>query len=242
MTNTELNMLDVIRNTKFNINDNVKEVTLNRYYEEYNSILNDSMFDIFKYNGSFVKETGVELCRRETRPTIKAKLVLKDSNEDRYKPELFNKKMFRSINIERRYDVLLEAEDGSEDNSTYINLKSNLKRKGLDYSEIKIYKYIVKNTNENLRYGMTEREIEIVNKFNDMLGLSNVRDVEKAFKKGIYEVLNNDYNFSNETKIFMKDLIEFGLSEAFANRLLKINLLEMSGSMLRVEYLNHIEG
>ena len=242
MTNTELNMLDVIRNTKFNINDNIKDVTLNRYYEEYNSILNDSMFDIFKYNGSFVKETGVELCRRETRPTIKAKLVLKDSNEDRYKPELFNKKMFRSINIERRYDVLLEAEDGSEDNSTYINLKSNLKRKGLDYSEIKIYKYIVKNTNENLRYGMTEREIEIVNKFNDMLGLSNVKDVEKAFKKGIYEVLNNEYNFSNETKIFMKDLIEFGLSEAFANRLLKINLLEMSGSMLRVEYLNHIEG
>ena len=50
MTNTELNMLDIIQNSNFTGITDIKEYLLNKYYMEYNSILPDSVFDIFKYN------------------------------------------------------------------------------------------------------------------------------------------------------------------------------------------------
>ena len=241
MTNTELNMLNIIKETKFNINDNVKDIILNKYYEEYNGILNDGMFDIFKYNGSTVKESGVSGNMRLIRPIIKAKLVPKDSLVDSYKPELFNRKTFKSLVIEQRYEIMFDK-DNSEDESRLLDLKSKLNQRNVYYTIQNVNKYMIKVTNENLRYGMTEMEKEIIDKYNDMLGFIGIKDVDKSFKKGIFDVLDNEYKFNEETRRLMKDLVEFDLSEAYANRLLKINILEMSGTMTRVEYLKHIEG
>jgi hypothetical protein len=39
----------------------------------------------------------------------------------------------------------------------------------------------------------------------------------------------------------MNDLAEFGLSEAYANRLMKINVYEINGYMNRLDYLTHVE-
>ena len=241
MTNTELNMMNIIKDTRFNVNDNVKDIILNRYYEEYNGILNDGMFDIFKYNGSTIKETGFSGNTRLIRPVIKAKLVEKDSLEDSYKPEIFNRKTFKSLVIEQRYEMLFDK-DNSEDESRFLDMKSKLTQRNVYYTVQNINKYMIKHTTENIRYVLTETEKEIVDKYNNMLGMVDVKDVDKSFKKGIFDVLDNEYNFNNETRKLMKDLIEFGLSEAYSNRLLKINVLEMSGSMTRVEYLEHIEG
>ena len=241
MTNTELNMLNIIKETKFDINDNVKDIILNKYYEEYNGILNDDMFDIFKYNGSTVKESGVSGNMRLIRPIIKARLVPKDSLVDSYKPELFNRKTFKSLVIEQRYEIMFDK-DNSEDESRLLDLKSKLNQRNVYYTIQNVNKYMVKVTNENLRYGMTEIEKEIIDKYNEMLGFIGIKDVDKSFKKGIFDVLDNEYKFNEETRRLMKDLVEFDLSEAYANRLMKINILEMSGTMTRVEYLKHIEG
>ena len=241
MTNTELNMLNIIKETKFNINDNVKDIVLNKYYEEYKGILNDGMFDIFKYNGSTVKESGVSGNMRLIRPIIKAKLVPKDSLVDSYKPELFNRKTFKSLVIEQRYEIMFDK-DNSEDESRLLDLKSKLNQRNVYYTVQNVNKYMVKITNENLRYGMTEIEKEIIDKYNEMLGFIGIKDVDKSFKKGLFDVLDNEYKFNEETRRLMKDLVEFDLSEAYANRLMKINILEMSGTMTRVEYLKHIEG
>ena len=241
MTSTELNMLNIIKETKFDINDNVKDIVLNKYYEEYKGILNDGMFDIFKYNGSTVKESGVSGNMRLIRPIIKAKLVPKDSSVDSYKPELFNRKTFKSLVIEQRYEIMFDK-DNSEDESRLLDLKSKLNQRNVYYTIQNVNKYMVKVTNENLRYGMTEIEKEIIDKYNEMLGFIGIKDVDKSFKKGLFDVLDNEYDFNEETRRLMKDLVEFDLSEAYANRLMKINMLEMSGTMTRVEYLKHIEG
>jgi hypothetical protein len=241
MTNTESNMLNIIKETKFDINDNVKDIVLNKYYEEYKGILNDGMFDIFKYNGSTVKESGVSGNMRLIRPIIKAKLVPKDSLVDSYKPEIFNRKTFKSLVIEQRYEIMFDK-DNSEDESRLLDLKSKLNQRNVYYTIQNVNKYMVKVTNENLRYGMTEIEKEIIDKYNEMLGFIGIKDVDKSFKKGIFDVLDNEYKFNEETRRLMKDLVEFDLSEAYANRLMKINILEMSGTMTRVEYLKHIEG
>lgn len=241
MTNTELNMLNIIKETKFDINDNVKDIVLNKYYEEYKGILNDGMFDIFKYNGSTVKESGVSGNMRLIRPVIKARLIPKDSLVDSYKPELFNRKTFKSLVIEQRYEIMFDK-DNSEDESRLLDLKSKLNQRNVYYTVQNVNKYMVKVTNENLRYGMTEIEKEIIDKYNEMLGFIGIKDVDKSFKKGIFDVLDNEYKFNEETRKLMKDLVEFDLSEAYANRLMKINILEMSGTMTRVEYLKHIEG
>ena len=241
MTNTELNMMNIIKDTRFNVNDNVKDIILNRYYEEYNGILNDGMFDIFKYNGSTIKETGFSGNTRLIRPVIKAKLVEKDSLEDSYKPEIFNRKTFKSLVIEQRYEMLFDK-DNSEDESRFLDMKSKLNQRNVYYTVQNVNKYMIKHTTDNIRYAITETEKEIVDKYNDMLGMVGVKDVDKSFKKGIFDVLDNEYNFNNETRTLMKDLVEFDLSEAFANRLLKINVLEMSNTITRIEYLKHIEG
>ena len=241
MTNTELNMLNIIKETRFDINDNVKDIILNKYYEEYNGILSDSMFDIFKYNGSTIREKGVKNASRLIRPMIKAKLVSKDSKEDSYKPELFNRKIYKSLVIEQRYEILYDSSN-SEDESRFLDMKSKLNQRGVYYTVQDVVKYVIKNSTDNIRYGMTELEKEIINEFDEMLGYSGIQDVDKSFKRGIFDVLDNKYKFNRETRVLMKDLIEFGLSEAYANRIMKINVLEMSGIMTRIEYLEHIEG
>ena len=241
MTNTELNMLNIIKDSKFNINDNVKDVVLNKYYEEFNGILNDNMFDIFKYNGSYVKDSGTRLNMRHIRPNIRAKLVPMDSKEDSYKPEIFNRRTLKRLVIEQRYELVFDK-DNAEDESRFLELKAELNKRNVYYAVQEFYKYTVKTSTENLRYGLTETEKEIIDEFNKMLGFTGIKDVDKSFKKGIFDVLDDEYNFNAETRTLMKDLVEFDLSEAYANRLMKINLLEMSGSMTRIDYLKHIEG
>ena len=241
MTNTELSVMDIIQSMKFNITNNVKDEIINKYYEENGIVLYDDVFDIFKYNGSFVKEKGCGKCSRLIRPIIKAKLVSKDSNEDSYKPEVFVRHDYKRVVIEQRYEVVFDMAD-SKDISDYQDLKLEAKKRNLYYTESKIVKYVVKNNIDNLSYGLTSKERELISEYNEMLGWSNIRDIEGAFKKGIYETLDNKYKFEGETKTFMLDLINSDLSEAYSNRILKIHVLELSGTMTRLDYLKHIEG
>jgi hypothetical protein len=53
--------------------------------------------------------------------------------------------------------------------------------------------------------------------------------------------MNEEYNMCEDTKEFMYDLAKYGLAEAYANRLMKINILEMNGITTRLEYLTHVE-
>ena len=89
---------------------------------------------------------------------------------------------------------------------------------------------------------LTEKEIELKNEYERLLGLAEVKDIDKEFSKAVVEVMCRTMEINDETKEFLKDLSEFDLSEACANRLFKINVLEMSGTMSRIEYLKSIEG
>ena len=104
MSNTELNILDIIYNSDLSNVTNIKEFILNKYYMEYNAILPDSVFDIFKYNGAIEKEEGCVAHPRIIKPRIKARLVSNNSKLDTFKPEIFNKVQYKIINIEQRYD------------------------------------------------------------------------------------------------------------------------------------------
>ena len=75
-----------------------------------------------------------------------------------------------------------------------------------------------------------------------MLGLSGIRDNEKAFVRGIVEILERDNNMHKETKELFRDIAKSGLSEALSNRAFKINVLQLSNTMTRIDYLKHIEG
>ena len=75
-----------------------------------------------------------------------------------------------------------------------------------------------------------------------MLGFTDVKDTDRLFKKAVVEILNRKYELSYETKELLNDLYKYDLSEAFANRLFKINVLELSGTMNRLDFLQQIEG
>ena len=240
MNRTELNILDIIKSSDFrNVND-IKEYILNKYYIEYGSVLPDSVFDIFKFNGSVVKEEGCETHPRLIKPRLKAKLIRKDSNEDSYKPEIFNKIQYQIIKVEQRYEILVNLND-VEEKSKLADIKAMLNRKDLYFTEGKISKYSVRKSKDNLRYGLTEKEIELVDAYENMLGTVTFKDEQRLFKKAIIEVLDRKYNLSNETREFMNDLYKHDLSEAYANRLFKINVLEMNGNVTRLDYLAQID-
>ena len=203
-------------------------------------MLSDSVFDIFKYNGSIVKEEGCETHPRLIKPRLKAKLIRKDSNEDSYKPDMFNKIQYKIIKVEQRYEILINMND-VEEKSKVSEIKALLNRKDLYFTEGKISKYSVRKSKDNLRFGLTEKEIELVEAYEEMLGTETVKDEQRLFKKAIVEVLDRKYNFSNETREFMNDLYKHDLSEAYANRLFKINVLEMNGSKMRLDYLTQID-
>ena len=240
MTRTELNILDIIKSADFRNVSDIKEHILNEYYMEYGSVLSDSVFDIFKYNGSIVKEEGCETHPRLIKPRLKAKLIRKDSNEDSYKPDMFNKIQYKIIKVEQRYEILINMND-VEEKSKVSEIKALLNRKDLYFTEGKISKYSVRKSKDNLRFGLTEKEIELVEAYEEMLGTETVKDEQRLFKKAIVEVLDRKYNFSNETREFMNDLYKHDLSEAYANRLFKINVLEMNGSKMRLDYLTQID-
>lgn len=240
MNSTELIMLDIIKTNDLSNVDNIKDFILNKYYEEYNGILSDNMFDIFKYNGSMVKEEGCLTHPRLVRPGLRAKLIAKDSNEDSYKPDMFNKAKYKIIKVEQRYDIIINMND-PEESSKLTDIRALLNRKGLYYTEGEFNKYQIRKSKDNLRYGLTDKEIEIIDEYDDMLGNVSFKDELKLFKKSIVEVLDRKHNFSKETKELMMDIAMTDLSEAYANRLFKINVLELSGCTTRLDYLTQID-
>lgn len=239
MTNTELNVLDIIKSTDFSGVSDIKEHILNQYYITYDSILPDSAFDIFKYDASTVKEEGCSAHPRLVKPRLKAKLVRKDSNVDSYKPDMFIKNDYHMIVVEQRYEIVINKNDDTAPESI-DDIKVKLRRKGLHYAEKSLRKYSVKKSKDNLRYGLTEKEIEILEEFESMLGTVVVKDKDRLFKKYIIDVLDRKHNMTYETKVFMEDLYKYDLTEAYANRLFKINVLELSGQMNRLDYLTQI--
>jgi hypothetical protein len=240
MNSTELIMLDIIKTNDLSNVDNIKDFILNKYYEEYNGILSDNMFDIFKYNGSMVKEEGCLTHPRLVRPGLRAKLIAKDSNEDSYKPDMFNKAKYKIIKVEQRYDIIINMND-PEESSKLTDIRALLNRKGLYYTEGEFNKYQIRKSKDNLRYGLTDKEIEIIDEYDDILGNVSFKDELKLFKKSIVEVLDRKHNFSKETKELMMDIAMTDLSEAYANRLFKINVLELNGCTTRLDYLTQID-
>jgi hypothetical protein len=92
-----------------------------------------------------------------------------------------------------------------------------------------------------MRYGLTDNEIEIVGEYEEMLSNVSVKDKDNLFKQSIFRVLDRRHNFSYLTREFMKNLIETDLSTAYGLRLLKINVLEMSGTMSRLNFLQQVD-
>lgn len=241
MNDKELEILDMIKNMKFNINDDIKNEILNKYYEEYGKLINDESFEVFKYNGSTIKDRGCLKSPRPIRSGIKARLVKKESNEDSYKPEMFERRKITTVNIEQRYEVRFNLKNPDEVGK-FNDLRVEINRRNLRYTILEHYEYTFKNSMDNIRYLLTEREKDLLNKFNDMLGLSGLIDKEKAFAQGIVEVLERDNQMHKETKELFRNIAKTNLSEALSNRAFKINILQLSGSMTRIDYLNHIEG
>ena len=240
MTYTELNILDIIRNSDLSNIIDVKEFILNEYYMRYNSILPDSAFDIFKYNGSMIKEEGCNTHPRLIKPRLKARLVNKDSNLDSYQPELFNRRKYVVVTIEQRYDLVINMDD-PEQATELLDLKRSMQRKNLEYMERPITKYHVKKSNSELRYGLTEKEIKLIEEYENKLSTQVIKDVDNIIGKTIVDLMDEDYNMCEETKIFMYDLAKHGLADAFANRLMKINMLQINGHCSRLDFLTHVE-
>ena len=240
MTDVELNILDIIENSDFTNVMDVKEFILNKYYMEYNSILPDSVFDIFKYNGSFVKEEGCKTHPRLIKPRIKAKLVNKNNNIDTFEPEIFNRVQYKLISIEQRYDMLVNL-NNPEEVTALQDVIINMNKKNVFYSEHYINKYQVKKTKANMRFGLTEKEVKLVEEFEDKLSLEVIKDVDNVVKKVIVDLMNEEHDMCEDTKEFMYDLAKYGLAEAYANRIMKIRILTLNGSTTRLDYLTHVE-
>ena len=240
MSNTELNILDIIQTSDFTGITDIKEYILNKYYMEYNSILPDSVFDIFKYNGSIVKEEGCISHPRLIKPRIKARLVNKHSNIDTFEPEIFNRVQYKVITIEQRYDMLVNM-DNPEEITNMQDAILSMKSKGICYSERRISKYNIKKTRDNMRLGLTEKEIKLVEEFEDKLSLEVIKDVDGIVKKTIVELMDKEHNMCEDTKEFMYDMAKHGLAEAYANRMMKIHILTMNGCTTRLDYLTHVE-
>jgi len=240
MSNTELNILNIIQTSDFTGITDIKEYILNKYYMEYNSILPDSVFDIFKYNGSMVKEEGCISHPRLIKPRIKARLVNKHSNIDTFEPEIFNRVQYKVITIEQRYDMLVNM-DNPEEITNMQDAILSMKSKGICYSERRIAKYNIKKTRDNMRLGLTEKEIKLVEEFEDKLSLEVIKDVDGIVKKTIVELMDKEHNMCEDTKEFMYDMAKHGLAEAYANRMMKIHILTMNGCTTRLDYLTHVE-
>jgi hypothetical protein len=118
---------------------------------------------------------------------------------------------------------------------------TNMKRKGVSYSERYISKYNIKKTKDNMRLGLTEKEVSLVEEFENKLALETIKDVDGIVKKTIVDLMNEEHNMCEDTKEFMYDLAKHGLAEAYANRMLKIHILSMNGTTTRLDYLTHVE-
>lgn len=240
MTYTELNILDIIRNSDLTNIVDIKEFLINEYYIKYNSILSDSVFDIFKYNGSMVKEEGCITHPRLIKPRLKAKLVSKDSNLDSYQPELFNRRNYVVLSIEQRYDLVIDKDD-PEQITGLSELIRSMQRKNINFVERPIVKYHVKKSNSELRFGLTEKEIKLVEEYENKLSVQAIKDIDGIVGKTIVDLMDEEQKMCDETRLFMYDLAKYGLAEAFANRLMKINILQINGQCSRLDFLTHVE-
>ena len=140
-----------------------------------------------------------------------------------------------------KYDEYIANISNPEEITELHDIILNLNRRNVYYSERMVNKYNVKRTKDNMRYGLTEKEISLVEEFEDRLSIEVIRDVDKVVKRTIVDLMNEEYNMCEETKEFMYDLANSDLSEAYANRLMKINLLEINGKTTRLEYFTHVE-
>jgi hypothetical protein len=92
-----------------------------------------------------------------------------------------------------------------------------------------------------MRLGLTEKEVGLVEEFENKLALETIKDVDGIVKKTIVDLMNEEHNMCEDTKEFMYDLAKHGLAGAYANRMLKIHILSMNGTTTRLDYLTHVE-
>lgn len=222
-----------------NVVDNIKELILNKYFEHTRNIVDDSALECFIYGPSYVLDIGNELYKRTRKPVLKAKLVEKDSTEDVYKPKVFNKDYYTRVIIEQRYETVFK--DNSEDKTKLNDLILSLNSRDLYYHKSNISRYNMRTSKDNLRYLLTEKEVELLNQYQEMYGYTSIKDKNKAYAKAIVEILNREHEISVESNKFLNNLATKGLSEALAERSFVINVLEINGVMSRLDYLERIK-
>lgn len=242
--NQQEKLRDIIKRIKLvdrkgNIKDDIKDTIINKYFNETRAVIDDSALDCFVYGPSYVVECGTDLYKRIRKPILKAKLVDKDSTEDVYKPQIFNKDYYTRIIIEQRYETIFK--DTPEDKTKMQDLIIMLNNRDLYYHKSNISKYNVRTSKDNLRYLLTEQEVQILNRYQDMYGYTNIKDSTKAYALAIVELLNKEYEISSESNKFLHNLATKGLSVALAERSFIINVLEINGVMTRLEYLKKIK-
>lgn len=235
---------DIIKKIKVvdrrgNVVDDIKDRIINAYYKETRSVIDDSALDCFVYGPSYVVDCGTDLYKRTRKPVLKAKLVDKESTEDTFKPQIFTKDYYTRLIIEQRYETVFK--DTPEDKTKMQDVLIMLNNKDLYYHKSNISKYNVRTSKDNLRYLLTEKEVELLNKYQEMYGYSNIKDTDKAYALAIVELLAVDYEISKETNKFLHNLATKGLSTALSERAFIINVLEINGVMNRLDYLNRIK-
>ena len=236
----ELNMLDLIKEMNFiNKDGTIKDIETelkNKYYKTFGCTISDSVFDVFKYAQSLVLETGYKRIRR---PLLKAKLVPENVEIDTLKPVVFNKNDYVVIRIEQRYEVMIK---NNKDSLPDIqDIKSNLNKRNLYYTISDKEVYTIKRTKDCMRYLMSEKEYELLSRYEEMYGISDIKDKNKLYAKTIVDMLNKEYHMCDETYKLFNNIATKGLNEALSQRSLIINVLELSGNMSRLEYLNSVE-
>jgi hypothetical protein len=239
MDSVELNLMEMIQRLDFRGVTDVQSYIIDKYYMEYNSIIPYSSLDPFKYDSSYVKLEGSKKYPKLTRPKLKATLVPKNSTVDTFKPEIFNNNKQTIVTVEQTYNITFGDTDVEQTN--LVAFESKLTKKDLYYTKSDVRKYSVKRSNDNMRYGLTEKEIKIIDEYEEMLRYHNIKDEGHVVKNTIVELLQEKYEFGEETRELMMDLAKSDLTEAYANRLFKINVFELSRYMTRLEYLAHVE-
>lgn len=231
---------DMIKSLNFVNKDgsikDIKKVIRNEFYKQYQSLIPDSSFDIFKYGQSVVINVGYKNTRR---PLLKAKLVPKNMAIDKVKPIVFNRVSYVLVRIEQRYGVMIK--DNKDELSKLQDLKAELNRRNLYYSTTNIDVYNVKKSRDFLRYLMTENECKLLNIYEEKYGISNIKDKDKLYANTIVDLLDEEYHMSIETRKLFNNIANKGINEALAERSLIINILELNGQMSRLEYLDNID-
>lgn len=241
---TEEELYDVIKNRlkcvdrNGEIKYNLKDEILNMYYAMYDKIANDVDMDIFKYGNSMTKEVGYTAKKRISRPLLRAKIVDKDSNVDMFKPILFDRVDYTRFIIEQRYEHIMKRD--SENMAKINEIELALSNKNLYYYKEDFCKYRMIQSNDKVKFLLVDKEVALLNLYQERYGNVSIKDVDKAYARTILKSLDEEFEIGQETKLFMETIVEKGLSEAYAERQFRINILEMSGTMTRQEYLDRI--